>query len=201
MHTIFCGAEYAYNFVFEMSADLIPKDFYSFESGTPFDRCIECDKYLLDESTEYIIEKAVRNYDGYQARDVIFDYAICLDCAENLRKAVSKQSMSEMINYFQRNLSLAAQQKLRAGKSGDSLSRCMVKNIHVDDCQEYQLFAHCKGQNLSAVQAPYLISGAVIEELSQLLSDATIDEMNGFFNRHFSPDPTLFEPTPKLLLV
>ena len=64
----------------------IPSEFYSFSSGVLFDRCIDCDKYLLEKDTEYFIEKAIRQYDGYKARDVIFEYAICFQCADRIRK-------------------------------------------------------------------------------------------------------------------
>ena len=48
---------------------------------------------------------------------------------------------------------------------------------------------------------PYLISGEVMEDILPLLSGKTINEMNGFFNKHFSPDPSFFEPSPQVLLV
>ena len=83
----------------------------------------------------------------------------------------------------------------------ENLSRCMIKRKRVQDCSEYQVFAHCIGSKINNANPPYMISGEVMEELIPILSDATIDEMNGFFNKHFSPDPSFFEPTPKLILV
>lgn len=179
----------------------IPKDFYSFETNTPFDRCIECDKYLLDDDTEYIIEKAVKNYEGYAATDTVFDYAICMNCAERMRKEISKESWESMMNYFQNNMDVMTRLEMQERSPEENLKVCMIKRTDVNDCREYQIYAHCKGHKLNMENPPYMISGEVMEELLPLLSDKTIDEMNGFMNKHFSPDPSLMEPTPPRLIL
>ena len=184
-----------------MNEHPIPPEFYSFETRRLFDHCIECNKYLLDDETEYLIEKAIRNYQGYNASDVMFDYAICLECAEIMRKGISKESWDSMMNYFQTNIDMNKRLRLSENSPEENLTHCMIKETAKEDCSEYQVFAHCKGRKLNMQNPPYMISGAVMEELMPLLSDKTIDEMNGFFNKHFSPDPSFFEPTPKLILV
>ena len=184
-----------------MNEHEIPTSFYSFETKQPFDRCIECNKYLLEEGTEYLVEKAIKNYDGYDAQDVIFDYAICLDCAEKMRKQISKESWQSMMNYFQQNMNITDRLELSQSHPDENIKKCMIKKTTVEDCREYQIFAHCNGRHLNMQNPPYMISGAVMEELMPLLPDKTVDEMNGFFNKHFSPDPSFFEPSPKLILV
>lgn len=179
----------------------IPESFYSFETNSPFERCIECDKYLLDGETEYLIEKAVRNYEGYKARDVVFDYAICMDCAENLRKEISSESWQKIMVYFQDNMDVQKRLAMREESADKNLEKCMIKGTAAGECKEYQIYAHCKGRKLNNDNPPYLISGEVMDEILPLLSEKTVDEMNGFFNKHFSPDPSFFEPTPRLVLV
>lgn len=184
-----------------MDEHTIPKDFYSFETDSPFERCIECDKYLLDDDTEYIIEKAVKNYEGYKAKDVIFDYAICMLCAERMRKEISKESMQSMMRYFQENMNPMERMEMQFGDPVEGLKKCMIKKMDADDCTEFQIYAHCKGNKLNMENPPYMISGAVMEELLPLLSVKTVDEMNGFFNKHFSPDPSIMEPVPPRLVL
>ena len=168
----------------------IPKEFYSFESKQLFTHCIECEKYLLDEGTEYFIEVAVRNYHGYTAKDTVFDYAICLDCLDRMRKEISTGSMVAIMQYFQQNM-----------QEMPNLERCMVKGMEPKDCDEYQLYAHCRGVELKEGEQPYMLSGAAIEELIPKLSKKTREEMEGFMNEHFSPDPSLMEPTPPMILI
>ena len=184
-----------------MNDDRIPKQFYSFETNALFDHCIECNKYLLEADTEYLIEKAFKSYEGFEAKDVIFDYAICMDCAEKMRNDISRESWNQMMRYFQENMDISARLEMSHQPPEESINQCMIKKTSIDDCREYQVFAHCKGTKLNMQNPPYMISGAVMEELMPLLSQATKDEMDGFFNKHFSPDPSFFEPTPKLILI
>jgi len=184
-----------------MAQNRIPEEFYSFETKAPFEFCIECDKYLLDEGTEYLIEKAIKNYEGYAAQDVVFDYAICMECANDMRKKISKKSWDSMMRYFQQNIDLEDRMKMSQKSVKENLTQCMIKKKKIRDCQEYQVFAHCIGSKINNENPPYVICGEVMEELIPILSDATIDEMNGFFNKHFSPDPSFFEPIPKLIFV
>lgn len=184
-----------------MSDRPIPSEFYSFETKAPFERCIECEKYLLDDDTEYLIEKAVKTYEGFDAKDVVFDYAICMDCADNLRNEISKESWDSMMRYFQENMDLQQRIDMQNQSPEENLKQCMIKKTNIDLCREYQVYAHCKGGKLNMENPPYMISGEVMDELLPLLSDKTIDEMNGFFKKHFSPDPSFFEPTPKLVII
>jgi len=184
-----------------MSDEQIPEEFFSYETNAPFEHCIECNKYLLEKGTEYLVEKAIKNYEGYEARDVIFDYAICMDCADKMRKQISQESWGNMMRYFQENIDFESRMKMSEQSAAQNLSHCLIKKKNIEDCREYQVFAHCIGTKLNKANPPYVISGEVMEELIPILSDKTIDEMNGFFNKHFSPDPSFFEPTPKLVLI
>lgn len=184
-----------------MKEQEIPEEFYSFETKSLFSNCIECNKFLLDGDTEYLIEKAFKGYKGFEAKDTVFDYAICMDCAEHLRKEISTESWSCIMNYFQENLDLGIRAKMMESSPNQNLSSCMIKGTPQGECTEYQIYAHCKGTKLNMENPPYMLSGEVMEELLPVLSNKTIDEMNGFFNKHFSPDPSFFEPTPKLILV
>ena len=184
-----------------MNSRDIPSEFYSFDTNAPFERCIECEKYLLDEETEYLIEKAVKTYDGYDAKDIVFDYAICMDCANQMRSDISKESWQKMMQYFQKNMNVQHRLEMQQLSLEENLRQCMIKKTDVKDCREYQVFAHCKGTRLNMENPPYMVSGEVTDELVPLLSDKTKDEMNGFFKKHFSPDPSFFEPTPKLVLI
>ncbi len=180
----------------------IPKEFYSFETNQPFDRCIECNTFLLD-GKEYFIEKAIRKYRGYSATDTIFDYAICVDCAMKMRNEFSKESMTKLDAYFQSGI-LNIQQAEPTEKDLDMdqcLGRCIIKNQSLWDLDEYQIYAYCKGDKLFKGIPPYMVGGPAIDDVLPLLSNPTTDFLNGFYDRHFKPDPSLMEPTPSPRLV
>lgn len=180
----------------------IPKEFYSASTGSPFDRCIECDKFLLDGKTEYLIEKAVKNYPGYQAQDTLFDYAICMTCAQAMHAKMSKESLEKMQQYFADNVDLKERQKdSEIEDLGILTQKCMIKKTSRTESTEFQLYAHCVGDKVFMGNPPYLISGEAMEEVMELLSKATKDELGGFFEKHFSPDPDLFENDPNRRLI
>ncbi|MEQ8470254.1 MAG: hypothetical protein RIC35_03675 [Marinoscillum sp.] len=182
----------------------IPQEFHSFENEGLFTNCIECDRELLDGSCDYVIEKAVRNYQGFKAEDVIFDYAICMKCAMEVQQNLSKESMRSIQQYMEENMQIEARAKqmqfMNADYSG-FVDECLISNRPKNSCDEYQVFAYCRGDKMNLQMPPYMISGQILDEISELLSDETRDELNGFFNKHFSPAPGMFEPDPRLILI
>ena len=181
----------------------IPKSLYSYIDDKPFTNCIECNKYLLDRDTEYLIERINRNYPEYGASETIFDYALCMNCALKLHSQMSKESQETLQNYFLNNVDLHARQTLTQNihSIGETYSNCLVSGKAMDDCKEYQVCAHCKGDKLFMGNPPYMLSGEILEEIMGLLSNKTQDIMNGFYNKHRTPTPGIYEPDPKLILV
>ncbi len=190
-----------------MSEDLlidIPEEFRSATTGGFYEHCIECDKYLLDEGTPYLIEKVMKNYVGYKAQDTIVDYAICMDCAQKMHQKMSKESLAATQQFFKERVDIDAQVNLDMSDTDDSLgftNKCLVRKKTKDECSEYQVYAFCRGNQMSLETPPYMICGEAMEELMELLSDSTKDELGGFFDRHFAPDPTLFEGAPNKRLI
>ncbi|MEQ8925864.1 MAG: hypothetical protein RLO81_08630 [Fulvivirga sp.] len=177
----------------------IPEEFYSFDSKTKFEYCIECDKYLLDESTDYFIEKAIKKYDGFSANDVIFEYAICLDCAERMRQAMSNESMQNLQNYFAENANVQRRMELMNSESKDTeewIGECLVTGKSRNTLNEYQIFAQCRGDKMVLGQMPYMVSGETLGKVAELLSTETKDELDDFSKRHFGPPPGLEKELP-----
>ena len=177
----------------------IPTEFYSFSSKSRFEHCIECDKFLLDDEVDYFIEKAIKKYEGFSAHDVIFEYAICLECAEKMRKSMSKESLETLENYFLQNINPFKRLDLiesNSEETTDWFNECLVSGKKLNEINEYQLFAQCKGSQLILGQMPYMISGEILEKVSELLSKETKDELDNFSRRHFGPPPELEEQLP-----
>lgn len=183
-------------------SQLVPPLFYSGETDQPFEKCIECER-VLDENCEYIIEKAIRTYEGFSAQNTVFDYAICTSCAQNIRESFSKESIQKIDGYFMKHGAKASHLIKKGGEFDlDScLGKCIVKGVNKEEIHEYQIYAHCKGNNLHEMIPPYMVSELAIEDVMPLLSNETSDILNGFFDKHFSPDPSILNPLPKFVLV
>ncbi len=177
----------------------IPKEFYSFSTGAKFEYCIECDCELLQNNQEYFVEKAIKKYKGFDAFDVIFEYAICINCAEKMRKSLSRESLQHIEQYFHQRVDYLKRMDLMHNHPHNPIawiSECLVSGRQQSDLSEYQIYGHCRGNQLYLSQMPYMVSGAVLEEVSSILSKETKDELDDFSRRHFGPPPELEEPLP-----
>jgi len=179
----------------------IPKEFYSFETGSPFTKCLECHCDLMN-GQPYLIEKAFKNHIEYQVKDTVFDYALCMNCAEQLKDEMSKESMQALMRFFSERINFGDHISRMHLSPLTNIQSCMITGKDANDCPEYQIYAYCVNDTISNDMPPYMVSGEVMEEILPLLSKETKDDLNGFFNKHFSPDPSLMEPIgPKFVLI
>lgn len=180
------------NYMIEM-----PDKFFSDADGKPFENCQVCGKYLLDEDTTYMVEKAFRNYEGYDFDTTIFEYAICLDCHMNVQKTMSAESINNLQQFYFRILAEKGNKPIMINlndfKLDDWLSTCFFTGDTVSDMKEYQLVGQFKGSKMVMNTPPMIVGEAAMEEMSSLLSDKTIDEMNGFREQFLGPDPAIEE--------
>ncbi len=169
-----------------MQPDLldIPSVFYPFESNEPFKECMVCRVDLTLGTTDYFVEKAVKNNIEYQVQDIVFEYAICTKCAHNMQKSISAESQQNMQAFFTNHQAFMG--KVKAYQQGEGepvdklISTCSLYGEPVEQMSEYMLFGHFRGDKMIATTMPYVLGGKAMDELSELMSNETIDEMNKF---------------------
>lgn len=175
----------------------IPKPFHSFATGKPFKTCITCEKNLLKTGTQYLIEKAIVKYPDSPATDVIFEYAMCLECAEKMRQTLSRASVARIDQFFAERTDLVSRREalLQKGEPDldDWLQTCIVTGKPVTEVTEYQIYAHCNGQDMFYEYAPYMLSGEAIDEIQELLSPETKEVLDDFIDDYFGLPPELKE--------
>lgn len=176
----------------------IPEIFYSFATKAPFERCISCNQSLLDSETQYLVEKAIRYYREYNTQDVVFEYAICFDCAERMRKELSLASLARIQEYFDEKVDLhERREKLMDTSPTDVnnwLDRCLVTGESADSLDEYQVYGHFMGDRCVFSYMPYMIGGPAVDELTDLLSTKTLGEIGRFIDENFGLPPELKKP-------
>lgn len=174
----------------------IPKLFHSFETGKPFCNCIVCEKDLQKEHEHYFVEKAIKNYPN-GTKDVIFEYAICIECAMEMRDTLSEDSVKKIDEFFDGKVNLISRwKKLTSSENYDVedwVHNCLVSDKSVNEASEYQLYAHCEGNRLLFSLMPYMIDGDIIAEAQNLLSKKTKDELDGFMDKYLGPPPEIRE--------
>ena len=173
----------------------IPPLFCKSDVKTPFDSCQMCSCSL--DNKRYLIEKAIRNYASLNTSEVIFEYAMCLECAGKMRMELSTESRSNIEKYFLNNVNQSEFQNRMGNTSTDDVnklvSKCIVKNTDINDAREYSIYALCEGNQIVLGELPYALSGECMDEMTELLSAKSLDILDDFIGNHFSGPPEVMD--------
>lgn len=171
----------------------VPRVLHSSDTGKPFSECMVCNKYLLDDGTPYLIEKAVRQIREMKVREVIFEYAMCMGCAIKMNASMSVESRERINAYFQahadfdsRREQLLEQKTLRVRPW---INHCLIKKTPISRTSEYQIVAQCDGKHLVFTHLPFALSMEAIDEMSGLLSEKSLGEIDDFMGKYFTGPP------------
>lgn len=154
-------------------------------TGSTIEKCISCECNLMDPATDYLIEKALKPYNGYQAYSTVFEYAICMSCAADMQDKISTESRLKMGAYFQKNFNVMAHRIKLTTEELDVmrwLEYCAINGQHVSELAECQIYAQCHGPYMVIQDFPYMISGTVLDEMIDLLSAKTLEDLDNFKN-------------------
>ncbi|MEN8249023.1 MAG: hypothetical protein ABFS32_08830 [Bacteroidota bacterium] len=176
----------------------IPKDFYAFDTDKPFTNCLVCQRELLTGEVDYFIEKAIRNYKDHEVSDIVYEYAICVHCAQDMNGQMSAESMQNIQDYFGRQpeFLLKVYDHNAKWEELEEISlpdECVITMQPKSDLDEYMIYGHFRGDKMVKSSMPYLLSGQVMDEISDLLSNQTIDQLDGFMGEYFGGPPELEE--------
>ncbi|MCT4639983.1 MAG: hypothetical protein N4A72_19955 [Bacteroidales bacterium] len=169
----------------------IPEQFKTFVSEEHFCNCIKCGKELIESDSEYFIEKVFRK------GEIEFEYAICSDCAEKVNMELSTESkeniekyMSERVENLSRNIELLSNPD---AEYDEWLVKCMITGSNIDKDSDYQIAAQFKGDKMILSFMPYAVSIEAIEEMQELLSAKTKDELDNFKKQNLDLPPEFLE--------
>jgi len=175
----------------------IPEQFYSDGEGKPFDTCVVCGKNLLERGTKYVIEKAIKNYGENQYSATLYEYAMCLDCYQEMQKGISEESMKNLQEYYQKVIQKKGVPYITIDLTDFDLkqwlSKCFFKDKPVSEMKEYQLIGQFEGDRMNMNTPPMAIGEEVMEEMSELLSEKTKGEMDRFREQFLGPPPEIEE--------
>ncbi len=155
----------------------IPPEFHSLEFDGPFRNCIDCDRFLV--FTQYLIEKI------YVNGEVIYEYALCVECAGKLRQELSTESRKAIKRYLRRH---------RVVKQ--TLESCGCCGLPREELPSYQIIGQFSGEEMLNWNLPMLICESCVEDLAEHLSKQTRDRLDGFLDEHFPGPPEMDVPIP-----
>lgn len=173
----------------------IPRVFWSDLTGKPFERCIQCNRYLLEDGVGYFVEKAFQKYKGKKITSTVFEYAMCYGCRDELSEVFSTET-KERIDaflgpYFDRNKRL---KELDVNATvEDRIRHCIVDKEEASEAGSYQIMAQCDGSDILLDLMPMMIRGEVMDRIVDLISDKSMDEFNRFMDQNFTGPPEFKE--------
>lgn len=148
-----------------------------------------CDKELLNSNSSYIIEKAFRRFPNH-GEELIFEVAICTECAGNMRATLSWESLEKVTQFFAQKASLRKAELTKLSPD-ELLQTCLLSGRPLAEMEEYQVYAHCEGNNIAPMGGYYLLSGQIMEEIHDALSTQTKDELQRFSDDNLGTPPEL----------
>lgn len=158
----------------------VPREFYSFETGGPFQHCLACQKDLTGDGTLYFVEKA------FQKQEVLFEYAICLNCREEMQKEISEESQERVNRYFIKEVDLVERRKTLLDRHRLNhqpwIDRCVLTGKSRESAKQHQILTLCDGPDMLFSYMPYMLSGEAMQILNRLLSKKTKDRLDDFVN-------------------
>ena len=186
----------------------IPERFYSSADKIPFTHCLDCKRNLMAEPhVPYMIEKAYKRYVELDTEEVIFEFAICIDCQQRQSEGLSKDSLANIREYFSTHLDPERIKQAAEIEEDERvefmLKNCILLDKEIDACTEYSLYAYCAGGEMQLSIFPFAVSGVAMDEMSELLSAKSRGEMDDFLGKHFTGPPELndiLKPKPVIIL-
>ncbi|PLX11751.1 MAG: hypothetical protein C0598_07375 [Marinilabiliales bacterium] len=110
---------------------------------------------------------------------------------------MSEESIANMQAFYQQKLMEKGKQimtiDLRTFDINEWMSKCFFTEKSINDMKEYQIVGQFRGNKLLINQHPMIIGDEIIDDMANILSDKTIDEMNGFKEQYLGPPPELEE--------
>jgi hypothetical protein len=175
----------------------IPKIFYSDTDDSPFKTCVMCGKDLLTGDEEYMIEKVLKTYPDHDFVSTIFEFAICTKCHSKMQQSMSEESMRNIQSFYNDFIRKKGTDSIVVDLStfniNNWLSKCFFTGKPVNEMEEYQVVGVFKGDKLLLNKIPMVMGFETMEQMSELLSKQTRDEMNGFREKYLGPPPEISE--------
>ena len=175
----------------------IPKVFRSSETGQPIAHCMVCNRYLLEDGTPYMIEKAMKQYPDLKLKEVIFEYAVCFKCSMMMTEALSEETRQRVDDYFTRHVDFVKRRsnllQRKTKRVQPWLSRCLIKDTPISASREYQLVGQFDGKHLLFTYMPFALSMEAMDEITNLISNKSMGEIDDFMGKYFSGPPEIAE--------
>ncbi len=173
----------------------LPEFLYNFDTNAPFTHCIMCNEDLNSKEA-YAIEKVFKQHKGIAKPEIVYEYAICMDCASGVQDEISEESMESLKNLYE-EYSLNMLMKLEYLHETEKYNieswteRCSFTGKELRNCSEYSVSAIIEGGKMVYEHAPLAVSDEFMELVQEQMSKKTRDYFDGFKDNFFDLPPEI----------
>ncbi len=149
----------------------IHKKFYSDKAGSIFKTCVFCNDNVLEYEQGYLIEKAYKYNPKTNKFEIIFEYALCIECMQRLSSEMSEESIKNIAKYFNKNKN---EEYFSGLNVNERLATCMISQKKLKTQKEFQIAGYfLKDKMIVSNDFPFAIGYEAIEEIQELISEKT----------------------------
>ncbi|NPA44134.1 MAG: hypothetical protein GXO49_01230 [Chlorobi bacterium] len=179
--------------------DDIDKKFLLNKDNNQFKKCVFCEDNILEYEHGYVVEKAYKYNNKSNDFEIIFEYALCLECVQHLSSEMSEESTNNIEKYFEANVKpLSASQLIDLKARTET---CMITGESLSKSKEYQIAAvYQKESMIINERFPFAISGIIIEEIQELISEKTRNFTDKFKDLIIPPQERDKIPKDRILI-
>lgn len=158
----------------------IPEIFFSAKTGSKFCECNICTENLLQENITYMVEKAYEKNIFSGELEIIFEYSVCLECAQKISLSYSKESVEKINSFFFEILTNDSRNKYdKNAQTEEWISKCVVFGTDKEELSGYQISGLCQGDKMIFSELPIMLGNNAVEKIQELLSEETREIMDG----------------------
>lgn len=186
--------------------DGIPSFFHNYDTGAPFTKCTFCDD-SLEYKSRYAVEKMINQNIVLHTREIVYEYALCWDCATSMGTDISEDSKTAIYKmYADHSETLMRKLDYLHGTEKYSLDswieRCSLTGKEIRLCGEFSVSGIIEDGNLVFEQAPMVVSDEFMQKLQNVLSKETKESMDGLRQKIIDGSPCIedlvYGPVPGL---
>lgn len=177
------------------NSEHLPDLFKSYDTKEAFSHCLICNE-ALEHKHRYAVEKVFKQNQLTGVSEIIYEYAICFDCATEVGDEISEESMEAIQNLYEAH-SQNMMMKLDYLHSTEKYNieswteRCSFTAKEIRLCSEYSVSGIIENGQLVYEHAPIVVSDLFMEKIQDCMSKKTRDYFDGFKDEYFDLPPEL----------
>lgn len=191
-------------YIWNLPSIEIPQEFYSDKTGLIFSECSMCDHVFVDGNS-YIVEKSFKRNKITAKAELIFEYALCHKCQENLKSELSEKSIQNIHMYYQLYVDFKKRSENFLTDNSKNLdkwiSKCIITGKPIAEEEEFTIGGLFYDHKLVLDAMPFALSEKAIYEMQEILSKKTKEFLDGFQNEIFPPEIREKIPDGRLILL